>query len=372
MNNKEASEPTKESGEMNDTPPGKDPHGVERDLGIAQLALTLLQGIPNREDSPRRKERGQDEQDLIHAMRQAKSLLRLASQIEQEVDIYQVFEENAFLSCKEIEYHLKENCGWPSLDSEYLVGAAVQEILELVHKEIQEHRRRMERIPQNRPGNYFEVSEAAANIRRAFKDLPVGTEIQKLLGPQSEAILQSTTDHMIERVHESLVKEEELAGRPPRVTEEFFRNVCDGLTYESYLGQFGKVDDINSTLLRAVLESLEERFEEGRSSDDESRLKDLESIDKWLCSRTNLRLDGTGVFEESIKALKDQSSGADPATEPKELFYLELRELADKWAALKIKEQIATETSDRLAGEIKKLSQSVKSWRQRKATMKMR
>jgi hypothetical protein len=102
-----------------------------------------------------------------------------------------------------------------------------------------------------------------ANIRRAFNDLPIGTEIQKLLGPQSEAILQSTTDHLIERVHESLENEEELARYPQKVTAEFFGRVCDGLTYESYLGHFGEVDDINSKLLYAILESLEERFEEG-------------------------------------------------------------------------------------------------------------
>ncbi len=355
MKKKNEPEPTEESREANDSPPGKAPSGIERDLGIAHLALTLL------EAPSRREEIGHKDQDLILAIRQAKSLLRLASQVDLEVEIYRVFEEDVFLSCEEISIHLKENCQWPCLDSVYLVTEAVKEILESIHREIQEHRQRMERLAQNRSGNHFEVSEAAANIRWAFNDLSIGTELRKLLGPQSEAILQSATNQLIERVHESLEKEGELEECPPRVSEEFFHKVCDGLTYDSYLGHIGTIDEINSTLLRAVLESLQERFEEGlQPIDNESMLKDLESIDQWISSGTTLLLGGVPVFAETIEALTIQSSGSDAAKDLKELFYRELSELANKWAVLRITEEITLETSKRLQEDIKELSLNYK------------
>jgi hypothetical protein len=321
---------------------------LDRPQTLAILASQLLR--PNQAmtgDCPMVLPNGIDDHQLKVVLRAAERLLSLAGEgIVDEVHVYQVFEQDGFMSEAEICNHLKNNCAWPSLDTPYFVETAVKKLFADAHEEIQNHRRCKENAILQKEGKFVNVIEAESTIRRVIKALLRGIRLHELLGDDGEAALRDVADCAMEGVLAGIARNERLAASTPLITEEFFEKVCQDASYETYLGTIDGPGTINSDALRGVLESLETRFEDILTEEDAriGKLEELQKIEKWLTSRTNLEFDDEGVFARTIAEFEKLDGAVDEAEDPgaevRAAYKKGLGALAEEWSMVRLRELV--------------------------------
>lgn len=316
-------------------------------MAMSLMAVELLRTSSDRSDD------GGDEADgsraVVKALRKAKSILQLAGTIGDEVWIHQVFRPDTYMSCAEIASHLKEECGWPRLDSEYLVRQAAEEILQMIHKDIQEQQLRVKQAILHRTGRLIDLDETEISLRLALERTLRGSSLDRLLDSSTAEVITAGVDRIMERVRERLHLNDLLSVQPLPAGGEFFQQFCADVTYEHYVGCIGDPGTISSPLLRGVLQELYERFGQDAaiSVSPGEHLDDLKKIDAWLGERLNLRPEGESALAGTIKAIEDSLDGhkkrRNAGSLPASALQKDLECLSGTWAMLCIREWIENE-----------------------------